>query len=220
MSYTVTELADKFAFAAKKFVEDKENEARLKKRNSEERYDKAYRTMLECQTRLFADVGILANSIYDYLNVLQQGPQALGESLYQPTYKHGFLGVGRNYFIYNCCDSEHNNYNGNFLAILIEYKTGYIYKGTLSNGSHRPNDYANIVNPDYLYHIVNPKSYVEGTKKCTGWPRPDLDTLDYFSEALEQIPERIDTLFKYAVAFADTVDGNLAMADYMAKYRK
>lgn len=39
-------------------------------------------------------------------------------------------------------------------------------------------------------------------------------------EALEQIPERIEALFKYAVAFADTVDGNLAMADYMAKYRK
>lgn len=221
MSYTVTELADKFAFAAKKFVADKENEARLKKRNSEERYDKAYRTMLDCQTRLFADVGILANSIYDYLNVLQQWPQALGESLYQPTYNHGFLGVGRNYFIYNCCDSEYNVYNGNFLAILIEYKTGYIYKGTLSNGTHRPDDYANIVNPGYLYHIVNPKSYVEQCQKeNTSYRSPCLDNLDYFSEALEQIPERCEALFKYAVAFADTVDGNLAMADYLAKYRR
>ena len=221
MSYTVTELAGKFTFATKKYVEDKENEARLKKRNSEERYDKAYRTMLDCQTRLFADVGILANSIYDYLNVRHEWPISLGESLYRPYYEHGFLSVGRNYFIYNCCDSEHNVDNGNFLAILIEYKTGYIYKGTLSIGTNRTTDYANIVNPDYLYHIVNPKSYVEDRQKeKTNYASPCLDNLDYFSEALEQIPERIEALFKYAVAFADTVDGNLAMADYMAKYRR
>lgn len=88
--------------------------------------------MLDCQTRLFADVGILANSIYDYLNVRQQYPEALSETLYHPDYKHGFISVGRKYFIYNCRDSEYNVYNGNFLAILIEYKTGYIYRGTLN----------------------------------------------------------------------------------------
>lgn len=220
MAYTVTELADKFAFAAKKYVEDKENEARLKKRNSEERYDKAYRTMLECQTRLFADVGILADSIYDYLNVRHVFPQALGESLSQPAYKHGFLSVGRKYFIYNCCSEDRYCSSDRFLAILIEYSTGYIYHATLSDSGIRPGDYANIVNPDYIHHVINPKTYVNECRKDNPLCTPCLDTLDYFSDAMEQIPERIEALFKYAIAFADTVDGNLAMADYMAKYRK
>jgi len=220
MAYTVTELADKFAFAAKKFVEDKENEARLKKRNSEERYDKAYRTMLDCQTRRFADVGILADSIYDYLNVIHERPRALGKSLYQPYYENGFLNVGRKYFIYNCCCEDRYCSNGIFLAILIEYKTGYIYHATLSDTDHRPGDYANIVNPDYIHHVINPKTYVNECRKDKPLSTPCLDNLDYFSDALEQIPERIEALFKYAVAFADTVDGNLAMADYMAKYRR
>jgi len=221
MSYTVTELADKFAFAAKKYVEDKENEERLKQRNAEERYDKAYRMMLEYQSRMFSDVIILANSIYDYLNVLKEWPQALGESLYQPEYKHRFLSVGRDYFIYNCCDFERNVYNGTFLAILIEYKTGNIYKANLCGHQRQPGDCANIVNPEYIHHIINPKTYVEERQKeKTNYGNPSLDNLDYFSDALEQVPERCEALFKYAVAFADTVDGNLAMADYMAKYRK
>jgi len=217
MSYTVTELADKFAFAAKKYVEDKENEERLKQRNAEERYDKAYRMMLEYQSRMFSDVSILANSIYDYLNVLKEGPQALGETLFQPYYKIGFLSLGRKFFIYNCPAIDPYQMNGNFMAILIGYKEGGIYRACLNSNHHHPGDYANIVDENYIYRIVNPKSFVN---ECNNYGDHCFASLDYFSEALEQIPERCEALFKYAVAFADTVDGNLAMADYMAKYRR
>ena len=222
LDYTVQELADKFAFAAKKYVADKELEEAAKKRNTEERYDKAYKMMLELKSRVFDDVSILANSIFDYLDVIHEYPTVLGESIYRPCYQHQFLSVGRDYFIYNVCDTERNVYNGNFLAILIEYKTGNIYKARLSSHEHGQNDFANIIRKDqFMSHCTDPKAYVEQCKKEHSFSsHADLDSLDYFSDALEQVPERVEALFKYACAFADTVDGNLAMADYMAKYRK
>ena len=222
MNYTVQELADKFAFAAKKYVADKELEEATKKRNTEERYGKAYKMMLELKSRVFDDVSILANSIYDYLNVIRQYPTALGESIYRPCYQHQFLSVGRDYFIYNVCDSQRNVYDGNFLAILIEYKTGNLYKAHLSSHEHVQNDFANIISKDMcMYHVTDPKAYVEQCKKENSLSSyADLDSIDYFIDALEQVPARVEALFKYACAFADTVDGNLAMADYMAKYRK
>ena len=85
-------------------------------------------------------------------------------------------------------------------------------------------DYANIVDPEYVHLIEDPKKFVEECQnKEDGeyvYASHCFSKLDYFSEALEQIPERIDALFKFANAFADTVDGNVAMAAYMAKYRK
>ena len=222
MNYTVQELADKFAFAAKKYVADKELEEATKKRNTEERYDKAYKMMLELKSKVFDDVSILANSIFDYLNVIRQYPDALGESIYRPCYQPQFLSVGRDYFIYNVCNAERNVYNGIFLAILIEYKTGNLYKAHLSSHEHVQNDFANIISKDMcMYHVTDPQAYVEQCKKENSLSsHADLDSIDYFIDALEQVPARVEALFKYACAFADTLDGNLAMADYMAKYRK
>jgi hypothetical protein len=221
MQYTVEELADKFRFAAKKFIDDKELDAKQKKINAETRYEKAYKKMLECKP-MFADVKTLANGLYDYLNVIHNRLDYCSEELYQASYKKGFLSIGRNYFIYNCVPIDKNCYNGSFQAILISYDDGSISRASLTDYGGTKEDYANIVNPDYVYLIEDPKKFVEECQKPEGgvYAKHCFDKLDYFSEALEQIPERIDALFKFANAFADTVDGNMAMAAYMAKYRK
>lgn len=221
MQYTVEELADKFRFAAKKFIDDKELDAKQKKINEETRYENAYKKMLECKPK-FADVKTLANSLYDYLNVIHKRLDYCCEDLYQASYKTGFLSIGRNYFIYNCVPIEKNLYNGSFLSILISYDDGSINRASLDDYGGNKEDYANIVNPNYVYLIEDPKKFVEECNKeeCDVYANHCFAKLDYFSEALEQIPERIDALFKFANAFADTVDGNVAMAAYMAKYRK
>lgn len=221
MQYTVEELADKFRLAAMKFINDKELDAKQKKINAETRYDNAYKKMLECKPR-FADVQTLANSLYDYLHVTRNRLQYCSEELYQPSYKTGFLSIGRNYFIYNCVPIDRNCYNGSFKSILISYDDGSINWASLCDHGGTKEDYANIVNPDYVYLIDDPKKFVEECQKPDGgvYAKHCFDKLDYFSEAFEQIPKRIDALFKFANAFADTVDGNVAMAAYMAKYRK
>lgn len=221
MSYTVQELADKFRFAAKKYIDDKELDAKTKKINAENRYDNAYKKMLECKS-MFADVKTLANSLYDYLNVIHNRLDYCSEELYQASYKKGFLSIGRNYFIYNCVPIDKNCYNGSFQAILISYDDGSINRASLTDYGGTKEDYANIVNPEYVHLIEDPKKFVEECNKeeCDVYASHCFAKLDYFSEALEQIPERIDALFKFANAFADTVDGNVAMAAYMAKYRK
>ena len=221
MSYTVQELADKFRFAAKKYIDDKELDAKTKKINAENRYDNAYKKMLECKS-MFADVKTLANSLYDYLNVIHNRLDYCSEELYQASYKKGFLSIGRNYFIYNCVPIDKNCYNGNFQAILISYDDGSINRASLTDYGGTKEDYANIVNPEYVHLIEYPKKFVEECQNPDGdvYASHCFAKLDYFSEALEQIPERIDALFKFANAFADTVDGNVAMAAYMAKYRK
>ena len=221
MQYTVEELADKFRFAAKKFIDDKELDAKQKKMNAETRYENAYKKMLECKPT-FADVKTLANSLYDYLHVTHNRLDYCCEELYKASYNKGFLSVGRNYFIYNCIPIDPYCYNGSFKSILISYDDGSINWASLSDNGGTKEDYANIVNPDYVYLIEDPKKFVEECQKPEGgvYAKHCFDKLDYFSEALEQIPERIDALFKFANAFADTVDGNMAMAAYMAKYRK
>lgn len=221
MQYTVQELADKFRFAAKKFIDDKELDAKQKKMNSETRYENAYKKMLECKP-MFADVKTLANSLYDYLHVTHNRLDYCCEELYQPSYKTGFLSIGRDYFIYNCVPIEKNLYNGSFQSILISYADGSINRASLTDYGGTKEDYANIVDPEYVHLIEDPKKFVEKCQNPEGgvYAKHCFDKLDYFSEALEQIPERIDVLFKFAHAFADTVDGNVAMAAYMAKYRK
>lgn len=221
MQYTVEELADKFRFAAKKFIDDKELDAKQKKMNEETRYDNAYKKMLECKPK-FADVKTLANSLYDYLNVIHNRLDYCCEELYQSSYKTGFLSIGRNYFIYNCVPIERNCYNGSFQSILISYDDGSINRAGLTDYGGTKEDYANIVDPEYVHLIEDPKKFVEECNKeeCDVYANHCFAKLDYFSEAFEQIPKRIDALFKFANAFADTVDGNVAMAAYMAKYRK
>lgn len=220
MQYTVEELADNFRLAAMKFINDKELDAKENKINAETRYDNAYKKMLECKPK-FADVKTLANSLYDYLHVTRNRLQYCSEELYQPSYKTGFLSIGRNYFIYNCVPIDRNCYNGCFKSILISYDDGSINWSSLCDHGGTKEDYANIVNPDYVYLIEDPKKFVEECQKpgCGVYAKHCFNKLDYFSEALEQIPERIDALFKFANAFADTVDGNMAMAAYLAKYR-
>ena len=221
MQYTVEELADKFRFAAKKFIDDKELDAKQKKINAETRYEKAYKKMLECKP-MFADVKTLANGLYDYLNVIHERLDYCSEELYQAGYKTGFLSIGRNHFIYNCVPIDKNLYNGSFQSILISYDDGSINRASLTDYGGNKEDYANIVEPGYVHIIEDPKKYVEECQNPEGgiYAKHCFDKLDYFSKALEQIPERIDALFKFANAFADTVDGNVAMAAYMAKYRK
>lgn len=223
MSYTVQELADKFRLAAMKFINDKELDAKTKKMNAETRYDNAYKKMLECKHK-FADVQTLANSLYDYLHVTHKRLDYCSEELYQASYKKGFLSIGRNYFIYNCVPIDKNCYNGSFQAILISYDDGSISRASLTDYGGTKEDYANIVNPGYVHLIKDPKKFVEECQNPDGgeyvYASHCFSKLDYFSEALEQVPERIDALFKFANAFADTVDGNVAMAAYMAKYRK
>lgn len=221
MQYTVEELANKFRFAAKKFIDDKELDAKTKKINAETRYDNAYKKMLECKP-MFADVKTIANSLYDYLHVTRNSLEYCCKELYQPSYKTGFLSIGRDYFIYNCVPMEPNLYDGNFKSILISYDDGSLNRATLSDYGRNDEDYANIVDPEYVCLIEDPKKFVEECQNPEGgiYAKHCFDKLDYFSEAMEQIPERIDALFKFANAFADTVDGNVAMAAYLAKYRK
>ena len=223
MKYTVQELADKFRLEAMKFINDKELDAKQKKINAETRYDNAYKKMLECKPK-FADVKTLANSLYDYLHVTHNMLHYCCEELYQPSYKKGFLSIGRNYFIYNCVPIDKNLYDGRFQSILIDYDDGSINRASLNDNDGTKEDYANIVNPAYVHLIEDPKKFVEECQNTEGgeyvYASHCFSKLDYFSEALEQIPERIDALFKFANAFADTVDGNVAMAAYMAKYRK
>lgn len=223
MQYTVEELADKFRFAAKKFIDDKELDAKQKKINAETRYENAYKKMLECKP-MFADVKTIANGLYDYLNVIHNRLDYCCEELYQASYKTGFLSIGRNYFIYNCVPIEKNLYNGSFQSILISYDDGSINRASLADYGGNKEDYANIVDPQYVHLIEDPKKFVEECQNPEGdvyvYAKHCFDKLDYFSEAFEQIPKRIDALFKFANAFADTVDGNIAMAAYMAKYRK
>ncbi len=221
MQYTVEELADKFRLEAMKFINDKELDAKQKKMNSETRYDNAYKNMLECKPK-FGDVQTLANSLYDYLNVTKNRLEYCCEELYQPSYKTGFLSIGRNYFIYNCIPIDKYSDDGSFQSILISYDDGSINRARLSAHVAIKEDYANIVNPEYVHLIEDPKKCVEECQNPEGgiYDKHCFDKLDYFSEALEQIPKRIDALFKFANAFADTVDGNVAMAAYMAKYRK
>lgn len=221
MQYTVEELADKFRLAAMKFINDKELDAKQKKISAETRYDNAYKKMLECKS-MFADVQTLANSLYDYLHVTHKRLDYCSEELYQASYKKGFLSIGRNYFIYNCVPIDKNLYNGSFQSILISYDDGSINRASLADYGGTKEDYANIVNPVYVHLIEDPKKFVEECQNPEGgvYASHCFSKLDYFSEALEQIPERIDALFKFANAFADTVDGNVAMAAYMAKYRK
>lgn len=221
MQYTVEELADKFRFAAKKFIDDKELDAKQKKMKEETRYDNAYKKMLECKP-MFADVKTLANGLYDYLNVIHNRLDYCCEELYQASYKTGFLSIGRNYFIYNCVPIERHCYNGSFQSILISYDDGSINRASLTDYGGNEEDYANIVDPEYVHLIEDPKKFVDecNTEECYLHAKHCFAKLDYFSEAFEQIPKRIDALFKFANAFADTVDGNVAMAAYMAKYRK
>lgn len=221
MQYTVEELADNFRLAAMKFISDKELDAKTKKINAETRYDNAYKKMLECKPK-FADVQTLANSLYDYLHVTHNRLDYCSEELYQASYKKGFLSIGRNYFIYNCVPIDKNCDNGSFQAILISYDDGSINRASLTDYGGNKEDYANIVDPEYVHRIEDPKKFVEECQNPEGgvYASHCFSKLDYFSEALEQIPERIDALFKFANAFADTVDGNVAMAAYMAKYRK
>lgn len=221
MQYTVEELADNFRLAAMKFISDKELDAKTKKMNAETRYDNAYKKMLECKPK-FADVQTLANSLYDYLHVTHNRLDYCSEELYQASYKKGFLSIGRNYFIYNCVPIDKNCDNGSFQAILISYDDGSINRASLTDYGGNKEDYANIVDPEYVHRIEDPKKFVEECQNPEGgvYASHCFSKLDYFSEALEQIPERIDALFKFANAFADTVDGNVAMAAYMAKYRK
>lgn len=223
MQYTAEELADKFRFAAKKFIDDKELDAKTKKINAETRYDNAYKKMLECKPK-FADVKTIANGLYDYLHVIHSRLEYCCEELYQPSYKKGFLSIGRNYFIYNCVPIDKNCYDGKFQSILISYDDGSINRSVLNDNEGTKEDYANIVDPEYVHLIEDPKKFVEECQNTEGgeyvYASHCFAKLDYFSEALEQIPERIDALFKFANAFADTVDGNVAMAAYMAKYRK
>lgn len=221
MQYTVEELADKFRLAAMKFISDKELDAKTKKINAETRYDNAYKKMLECKSK-FADVQTLANSLYDYLNVVHTRLEYCSEELYKASFNKGFLSVGRNYFIYNCIPVDPCCFDGSFQAILISYDDGSINRASLTDYGRNEEDYANIVNPNHVYLIEDPKKFVEECQQQEGgiYAKHCFDKLDYFSEALEQIPKRIDALFKFANAFADTVDGNVAMAAYMAKYRK
>ena len=221
MQYTVEELADKFRFAAMKFINDKELDAKQKKINAETRYGNAYKKMLDCKP-IFADVQTLANSLYDYLHVTHNRLDYCCKELYQASYTTGFLSIGRNYFIYNCVPIDKNLYNGSFQAILISYDDGSINRASLTDYGGNTEDYANIVNPEYVQLIEDPKKFVEECQNPEGsvYASHCFSKLDYFSEALEQIPERIAALFKFANAFADTVDGNVAMAAYMAKYRK
>lgn len=221
MQYTVEELADKFRFAAMKFINDKELDAKQKKINAETRYGNAYKKMLDCKP-IFADVQTLANSLYDYLHVTHKRLDYCCKELYQASYTTGFLSIGRNYFIYNCVPIDKNLYTGSFQAILISYDDGSINRASLTDYGGNKEDYANIVNPEYVHLIEDPKKFVEKCQNTDGdvYASHCFSKLDYFSEALEQIPERIDALFKFANAFADTVDGNVAMAAYMAKYRK
>lgn len=222
MQYTVEELANKFRFAAKKFIDDKELDAKTKKINAETRYDNAYKKMLECKP-MFADVKTIANSLYDYLHVTRNRLEYCCKELYQPSYKTGFLSIGRDYFIYNCVPIEQNRYDGSFQSILISYDDASINRARLADYGGTKGDYANIVDPEYVHLIEDPKKFVEECQKPeigVYLEKHCFDKLDYFSEAMEQIPERIDALFKFANAFADTVDGNIAMAAYLAKYRK
>lgn len=177
--------------------------------------------MLKCKP-MFSDVKTLANSLYDYLHVTHNKLEYCSKELYQPSYKTGYLSIGRNYFIYNCVPIERNRYDSNFRAILISYDDGSINRACLSDNSGTKEDYANIVKPDNVYPIEDPKKFVEECNKQDEYlyAQHCYDKLDYFSEALEQIPKRIAALFKFANAFADTVDGNIAMAEYLAKYRK
>jgi hypothetical protein len=171
---------------------------------------------------MFADVKTLANSLYDYLHVTQKRLEYCCEKLYQNSYKRGFLSIGRDYFIYNCVPIEQNRYDGIFQSILISYDDCSINRAILADHGGTNDDSANIVNPKMVYLIEDPKKFVEECNKeeCNVHAKHCFDKLDYFSEALVQIPERIDALFKFANAFADTVDGNVEMAAYMAKYRK
>lgn len=221
MQYTVEELADKFRFAAKKFIDDKELDAKQKKINEETRYENAYKKMLECKPK-FADVQTLANSLYDYLHVTRKRLEYCSEELYKACYNKGFLSIGRNYFIYNCIPIDPYCYDGCFQSILISYADGSINRARLADHGGTKEDYANIVDPEYVHLIEDPKKFVEecNKKECGVYANHCFAKLDYFSEALEQIPKRIDALFKFANAFADTVDGNIAMAAYMTKYRK
>ena len=221
MQYTVEELAYKFRFAAKKFIDDKELDAKTKKMKAESRYDNAYKKMIECKP-MFADVKTLANSLYDYLHATHNRLAYCCEELYRDCYETGFLSIGRDYFIYNCVPIDKNLYNGRFQSILISYDDGSINRACLYNSGGTKEDYANIVDPEYVHLIEDPKTFVEECQNPEGgvYAKHCFDNLDYFSEALEQIPKRIDALFKFANAFADTVDGNVAMAAYMAKWRK
>lgn len=221
MSYTVQELADKFRFAAKKYIDDKELDAKTKKINAETRYDNAYKKMLDCKP-MFADVKTLANSLYDYLHVTRNRLDYCCEELYKASYNKGFLSIGRNYFIYNCIPIDPYCYNGSFQAILISYDDGSINRASLSDHGGTKEDYADIVNQEYVHLIKDPKKFVAecNNEHCGIYANHCFNKLDYFSEALEQVPTRINALFKFAEAFADTVDGNMAMAEYMAKYRK
>jgi hypothetical protein len=221
MQYTVQELADKFKIAANKFIEDKKLDDQQKKLSENARYDKAFKEMLKYKP-IFIDVKTIANSLYDYLHVTHNRLEYCRKELYQASYKTGFLSIGRNYFIYNCIAINRNRYDGDFQSILISYDDGSINRARLNDNGGTKEDYANIVNPEYVQLIDDPKKFVEECqKKDNGfYAKHCFAKLAYFSEALEQIPKRIDALFKFAYAFADTVDGNNVMEEYLAKYRK
>lgn len=157
MQYTVEELADNFRLAAMKFISDKELDAKTKKMNAETRYDNAYKKMLECKPK-FADVQTLANSLYDYLHVTHNRLDYCSEELYQASYKKGFLSIGRNYFIYNCVPIDKNCDNGSFQAILISYDDGSINRASLTDYGGNKEDYANIVDPEYVHRIEDRRS--------------------------------------------------------------
>lgn len=220
MGYSVDELAAKFDFEAKRYLDEKEAVQKASKKNNAERFNRAL-AMLESSKPRLSDVHILASHIYDYLNVKRCLAYSLGKTLYQGVSYTRFLNLGREYFIYGVNDSDGRYFTGNS-AILIKYEDGSInYTHSLSTGS-RDGDYANDVRTGNIYRLDDVQAFVterlnDGVKTNR---RMSFDDLNLFSDAIEQVPVRIDMLFKYAEAFADTVDGNLAMADYIARYRK
>ena len=215
MKYTIAEMANKFNTSAKNYVYNRETEAKQKQEAETARYENALKILEENKPK-FADVHLLTNSIYNYLNAKKSWAYSLGNTLVRSLDNTRFLNVGRDYFIYSCPDI--NSWTGESIhdVILIKYDDGTIHHTRIRDFYvGQEGDYANPINPKHVYPIENVQSFIETHKSDTSYAN-----INCFSEAFEQIPDRIEALVKFAEAFSDLEDSNLEMAKYMATYRK